>query len=547
MSEITLREALSVLSRSSPFAVSTVSQRTRDVFDNLKEYLFVEQEIEGDFTKILDSLQPSEIVFLCGSSGDGKSEILTRHYDKYSSRFHFHLDATHSFSPYQSAIQALDELFDKRKNDTMPMVVGINIGMLANFANEGAERHNDIKESVGRFLSGEIDLNQNPSRDALFYFLNFEHYPKFQFALNDRSYSSFAKALMKKLTSQTENNPFYRLAKSDEIARWDSKLAANFKLLSLESVQEVIITQLFKARLIKDQFVTTRALLDLLHYLLLGRGYLFDNLYVGEENELVKRISEFDPARAHTAELDQFVLRYELFLPDVELDEFIVELAARKIHFNRRDAKRGDAASLIRLFSILCNEQLGNNYHKKYCHQFEENLLQNYAEVWRLHKEYDGSTDMKIALRRFYTNEFIAAIQHYANRNAPDLSMLRDEIFLGAFGNVKLTAPVELKGDYEAILNNTFPNSVKFMAYLKVFDKTLEPISISLNLFELIYKLNRGYRPNKYDKNTIVLLEEIVEQVSELAKSSTSLKFYDGRRTYVAKQDDDMIAVSGAA
>ena len=277
MSEITLREALSVLSRSSPFAVSTVSQRTRDAFDNLKEYLFVEQEIEADFTKALDSLQAGEIVFLCGSSGDGKSEILTRHYEKYSSRFHFHLDATHSFSPYQSAIQALDELFDKRRNDTRPMVVGINIGMLANFANEGAERHSEIKESVERFLSGEIDAYQKPCKDALFYFLNFEYYPKFQFALKDRSYSVFAKALMKKLTSQTESNPFYCLAKNDELARRDTKLAANFKLLSLESVQDVIITQLFKTRLIKDQFVTTRALLDLLHYLLLGRGYLSKN------------------------------------------------------------------------------------------------------------------------------------------------------------------------------------------------------------------------------------------------------------------------------
>ena len=38
MGEITLRDALSVLSRSSPFAVSTVSERARDVFDSLKEY-----------------------------------------------------------------------------------------------------------------------------------------------------------------------------------------------------------------------------------------------------------------------------------------------------------------------------------------------------------------------------------------------------------------------------------------------------------------------------------------------------------------------------
>ncbi len=73
--------------------------------------------------------------------------------------------------------------------------------------------------------------------------------------------------------------------------RGDQRVVANYKLLSLESVQELIITQLFKARLIKDQFITTRALLDLIHHLLVGPGYLFDNLFLGDDNELVARLT----------------------------------------------------------------------------------------------------------------------------------------------------------------------------------------------------------------------------------------------------------------
>jgi DNA phosphorothioation-dependent restriction protein DptF len=539
MAVMTLRTALSVLAKSSPFSVSTVIQRCRDEFDLLKEQLFVEQEIERDFASLLSGLNAGEVIFLCGSSGDGKSEILTRYYEKFGSRFNFYLDATHSFSPRQSAIEALDELFDSREIGNKPLVLGINIGMLANYANEGALRHASVREAIESFLTqGECSVGD-------YKFLDFEKYPKFQFSKKGVSYSIFAKELMRNLTRPSDENLFHRYACMNEEAGKDLQLVANFKLLSLESVQEVIITQLFKARLIKDQFITTRALLDLLYHLLLGPGYLFDNLFVGEGNELVQRLADFDPARMHTKELDQFVLRYELALPDTELDAFIDELATKHILFHRQDIKGGMAASLIRLFSLIRDESLGNNYHKKYKNEFDETLLVAYADIWTLHKEYNGSTEMKLGLRKFYTNELIAAVQRYANRNAPELVMVKDEIFLGEFGTVKLVAPVELKGDYDAIQKNHETKSAQFLAYLKVFEISIQPVSISLNLFELIYKLNRGYRPNKYDKNAIVLLDEVVEQISEVAKSKSSLKFYEGRRTYLAKLDDGMISICG--
>ncbi|HBA9508437.1 TPA: DNA phosphorothioation-dependent restriction protein DptF, partial [Escherichia coli] len=43
-----------------------------------------------------------------------------------------------------------------------------------------------------------------------------------------------------------------------------------------------------------------------------------------------------------------------------------------------------------------------------------------------------------------------------------------------------------------------------------------------------------------------VLLDEIVELITEQAKSSSEIKFYaGGQRVYRAKADDDMITISG--
>lgn len=539
MSEITLRQALGVLAKSSPFSVKTVTQRVTDIFDDLKNYLYVEQEIEKDFKKLLTALSSGEVIFLCGSSGDGKSEILVRSYNDYHTKFHFHLDATHSFSPHQSAIDALNQLFDKKLSDSKPLILGINIGMLANFAKEGAERHSELKNVIERFLETGF-----PSESG-YHFLDFEKYPKFQFNYEKQSYSHFVHTLIKKLTKSDPDNIFHVLAERDYKAGRDHKLIANFRLLGRDSVQEVIITNLFKTRLIKDQFITTRALLDLLHHLLLGDGYIFDNLFCGVDNDLSLRLKEFDPALRHTQKLDQFVLRYELMLPDPALELFLISLAETGISIPREQEKIGGAASLIRLFYLLHNDSIGNNYHQQFIDDFTEELLEAFSRIWLLHNNYNGSNELKIELRQFYMTELISAIFKYANRNAPELE--KGEWFLGQFGSVKLAAPITLKGDFSAIQHEHIGKSSHFCAFLKIDEQSLAPMNINLNLFELIYKLNRGYRPNKYDKNAIVLLDEIVGLITDLAQSSPNLKFYEGTRAYVASQDDGMIAISGGS
>ena len=546
MSAITLRQALSVLSKSSSFSVATETRRRKDKFDDLKEQLFVEQEIETDLRRHLDLAKPGEIIFLCGSSGDGKSEILTRCKSelRFQQKFDFHLDATHSFSPRQSAIDALNELLERQELNSKPLLIGINTGMLANFAREGAECHEAIRSRIDAFLSAQHKENR-PYRNGNCIFFDFEYYPKFQFD-NNKQYSLFIKCLLDNLTCDNDRNLFQFIFRHDESVNPEQKEVANFKLLCMPGVQNVLITQLFKARLIKDQFVTTRALLDFLHHLLMGPGYLFDNLFTGAENDLIKKVSDFDPARLHTYELDQFILRYELGLVDTELDDFLAALEPLHIKFDRQCVKPGDATSLIRLFWLLQYESLGNDYHRKFSDLFNESLFERYSEIWHLHRNYTADTEQKKSLNRFYAFELIAGIQRYANRKAPELSMQKEEFFLGEFGGVKITAPVEMKPDWDSIKNKHTAHPTGFDVYLKVGQNSLPHIHIGLNLFELLDKLNNGYRPNKYDKNAIVLLDEIVELIADQAKSSREIKFYDGgQRVYRAKMDDDMITISG--
>lgn len=92
-----LRQALSVLSKSSPYAVSTErSELISSELENIKNYLYIKTDIETDFKTHLTSLSPtdSKIIFFCGSGGDDKSEISTTYSPDFSKRTRFHLDAT---------------------------------------------------------------------------------------------------------------------------------------------------------------------------------------------------------------------------------------------------------------------------------------------------------------------------------------------------------------------------------------------------------------------------------------------------------------------
>ncbi|MFW8264993.1 DNA phosphorothioation-dependent restriction protein DptF, partial [Klebsiella pneumoniae] len=132
---------------------------------------------------------------------------------------------------------------------------------------------------------------------------------------------------------------------------------------------------------------------------------LFDNLFNSVENDLIKKVSDFDPARLHTYEIDQFILRYELGLVDPELDDFLGTLTHLHLTFDRQSVKPGDAASLIRLFWLLQHESLGNNYHHKFLAFFKESLFENYSKIWHLHKNYTADLEQKRLLNRFYSLE----------------------------------------------------------------------------------------------------------------------------------------------
>lgn len=515
-----LISALDILSKSSPYAVST--DRKEDIkLDKYKEQIYVTTPLETAFRNKLARLGRREILFLCGSSGDGKSEVLNKYKHDYLGKIEFRLDATHSFKMHETAIQSLDRLFSEFKQRGYPLVVGINIGMLVNYADYGAEEHNDIKECLINFYQTKKCDSDHIS------FLDFEQFPKFSFQ-DRQNPSSFTQAILEQLTEKSDQNPFYKsfLDGSDE----HSLLFTNFKLLSIAEVQQVIIDTLLKARLVKDQFITARSLLDFIYNLLCADGYLFDNMFCDFDNELSLQVKTLDPTQIRSEIFDQFILQFGLYTENDRFKEFDNSLQAFGIELK-------SPASYIRLFYLLKNVSFGNDFHHKFLSEFDGETLSKYMKIWKCHSDFTGQSDIRKRLNKFYSEVLLSAIHVYVNRNAPELG--KGLFFQKSYNGIYLAADMQIKPNWSMIQQKKQQNIGYFNACLTINgNDSIEPLPININLFELLIKIIAGYRPNKHDKNTIILLDEVIEHIISSSIKSSSVCIRTKEKTYVLTQED---------
>lgn len=525
-------QLLDTLARSSAQAVTTLGQGQKEQ-DELKSYLYVETEIEKDFRRLLDSnLTRDTVIFLCGSSGDGKSEILKRYHETYSKRVRFHLDATHAFKPDQDAIEALDQLFDEHRESDKPLVIGINVGMLFNFASQVHPRHENIRNAIESYLQSgdEISVSYN--------FLNFEQYPKFSIE-DGKTGSSFISELFSRVVASIENNPLH-LAYLDAVRTNPSTLTLNYELLKHEQVRDRIVHLLLSARLKFDQFLSARALLDFIHHLICGPNLIFNNLFVTGNNDLSDVISHFDPCTIRSRSIDQFLVQHPLGIREEAFDEFQDSVQEA---LSIADL---ESAGWLRFFYLFQDVDIGNDFHQQFKKDFEQPLYDRYIEIWRLHKSYDGSAKERQKLRSFYKDELVYALVRFGNRLNPSLTA-KQHLFLCSRNSVFISAVADIKPDLKRVENEKTVNIHEFPVCLKVGDEPLQTFNVNLSFLELVSKINDGYRPNKHDKNTIVILEEIVEDIIKVVIRSNELMLSDGKQHIYLKNEieDSEIVVGG--
>ena len=169
--------------------------------------------------------------------------------------------------------------------------------------------------------------------------------------------------------------------------------------------------------------------------------------------------------------------------------------------------------------------------------------------AWRLHFSTDEVNQSHI--KSFYMQTLIKGLLKYNNRNASNLS--QREFLVTNKNGYNLVAELDIKPDYKKIAKqgeinerqNTFKDVSHFKAWIKVKGNSLKPLKININLLSLLHRIVEGYRPNKHDKNTILLLDEIVSELHKVANSETTLYIHHKNKKFRLDDDGHELELSG--
>ncbi|MEA2028604.1 MAG: DNA phosphorothioation-dependent restriction protein DptF, partial [Campylobacterota bacterium] len=444
------------LSKSSPQAVFTPKELTDSDPSTIFDYLYLPIPIEIDYRKLLGRhLNSKVIIFLCGSSGDGKSAIIGQNQRYFFKHYNVHIDATHSFRPTQSAIEALDERFTQFYQSDKSLVVGINIGILLNFAREGSDSHQNIKKAIEQYMRYGNSTNEC-------YFINFEDYSKFEMN-QDKITSSFIRNLLDKVTDAHDSNPFYQAFEKDRANNITTKLHQNYQLLSHESIKNSIVELLVTVHLKYDQFLTTRNILDFIYTILNGDNLLINALFEDKSNTIIENICKEDPCLLRTEKLDTFILERKSNQEDLALQEFLDEFNAQ---CQKPILLEDNPHLLIRIFYLFRDQEYSNNYHQIFNKEFEDTTTYEFIRLLYAHN--NGDTD---AIYDFYES-LENAILAYANKRHPSLS---DEglMTLSEVNGYALCADVEFDPNWEELTKDKQHQLRSFGCALMVNKKAL--------------------------------------------------------------------------
>lgn len=524
MAKSKLREALLHLSQHS---VNSVQNGIR--FTNWDEYMHIDRPIESKLIARMDSIdqEGGGIILLVGSAGDGKSHLISR--IKQMSDWGdecFYNDATASSSPRKTAIDTLKESLTEFKDANLhstnqKLVLAINLGKLNALIDDEEFKQEYTEMVTAAAPIFDDDDTTPPVETKRVKIIMFTYEQIFEFYPNQDSpvESKFLSAILKKITDQNTNNPYYQ-AYQEDLTNGISKkdpILLNFKLLNIPEIRNTIVMTVIEAIIRYKLVITPREFLDFIFSIMVPPKYdeykektdFFESLtpslfYCGVEGLLQKAISKLDPLKQSSTEHDKqlSVLFTSYSIPtsylDVDAQSVLPEeMLARTNEFyanNGRDIER-TTKFIFRLKHML-------SYHT------ESNIYKSYLELLKgiFNKDVQamqGVYDMvATAIPRHYGS-------YYTKPNMIPLNIQGGKYRL--FGNIQLK-PCPIDTIYSQETPNEF--LLRFDLKWKFSDEDVD-LRMDYQLYSYIYELNRGKLALSYENEKDLAFSRFIRRLVE--------------------------------
>lgn len=512
-------------------------------FSDFKKYIHVDRSIQEDFVKELKrvvNFNGSHLVMLCGSVGDGKSHLLaylSTEFPDLLSEFKVHNDATESFDPDKDAIDTLADVLSNFndyniENSSEKRILAINLGVLNNFleSKHAKENYTKLKSYIDEANIFESKfVSKNIIQDKVS-FITFSDYHLFELNNDvDSNYvsSKYISSLMGKITNNDEFNPFYAAYLKDKEQNYVNPLIYNYEMLRDENVQKVIIDILIKIFIKYRKIVSTRDLLNFIYELIVPPEiddydnftniedflkYLLPNMIFSssERSSLLRLFSQFDPTLIRKEELDKFII-------DLNINDNLKSVVSKYF----------DLSKLTFLEDYI--DELGNLY------EFDSSKKREIiSTIIRFALFYGKPSIKKNFVDQTYLN-FLKYLHAYNIQNTSEYKGLfndiRDAIFMwrgspkknylfvDELDSFKVSKSLNLKplpiklGDdlLEGLfLGNRFKTEIK--VYFSVIPNNNKiSLDVDYSLYEYIVKLGNGFKPNKSEKEDLIIFDEFID------------------------------------
>ena len=516
-----------------------------------KKYLHVKREIEVEFREKLNEVKDkpgAQIVMLCGSVGDGKSHLiayLNSEHPEIMSKFKIHNDATESFDPDKTAIDTLAKVLSAFDDNHISysdekFILAINLGVLNNFmesdyAKEQYTKLNSLLKETNIFDTEET--SQNYDKEPI-HIISFSDYNLFE--LNEDGVDSeYLKKLFGKVTDVSYENPFYQAYLRDVANNYIGPIKYNYELLMNENVRYEITQLVIKAIVKFKRIVSTRELLNFIYEIIVPPVIKeYDDTY-----EVLDYITEFLPNLIYTTSERSPLLRIiemhdPIHLRRELLDEFLINLNMTN-----------DLGSVISEYLVECEEtsSLIKSIGKKYIYElkpFKEDVINTIIR----YSSILGKEDIKYMYTRDSYREFIHYLYVYNTNDKQGFkelfervqgavfrwkgSPMKNFILIDELDNFNIAEKIDLslvlpkKDDSKSELGNRFKTDI--ILNFKVNDNE-EPVTLHMDytLYSMITKLNKGYKPNKNDKEDLVVFREFIDELIKKGSSDKQLLIED--------------------
>lgn len=498
-----------------------------EVFTDFNKYIHINRPIGDRLKEALKKLNSKEkgIILVVGSVGDGKSHLLSylnENYPELLTEVEIYNDATESDNPYRTAVETLiNKLKEYKRSINKKLVIAINIGMLHNLNEkiEGSNELRDLSELIegSRIFSEEVsDINElNDEEVTVVSFLTEKPF----IIKNGEVSSDFYNEIMKKIFSESESNPFYENFVRDDGFNRKESIYRNYKLMLNEKVQETVIRLLIKIQIENKRMITTRALLNLIHDLIVpekddesNNSLLVNLLFESpERSNLLKAVNTQDPALVQNANIDK--LNVDLY-NSLDFYSKCLELFGEEDYKNIEEyILLFDGLSHERKFKMIVRLHYLLNYK-----DYESIVYLKYIEALEnIEKDKRMIKDLLMKIRK--------AVESW-NGSPENGFIYKDSIDYTS----KMRIGIEFKYTLKSI---RVTNQLTIEVILNVQGEDYKLV-IDYNLYKLLTDIENGYILKEKDKSEAIVFAEFVDKVitSIVSNEKTIMTLTDNNKKY---------------